>query len=360
MLAVTTATVSTEMLEPIRERSPFLFFMGAICLTTWYGGRGPGLLSVIFSVLLADYFFITPVSSLHIHGWGEWTRLGVFSGVAWLIFSLTQRLRISEDRIQALNHELEQRIAERTKALEHANRELQELDRRKSLSLSVASHEFRTPLTSIKGSVDNLVAGIAGECNGRIRADLIRIQRNTDRLIRLTNNLLDLTLLESDTVTVSRESFHVHDVVTAVLSEFQELATSKGITIDTVMSGAEKVYADRDKVEEILNNLVHNALKFTQSGGQVTLEVSRLGDAAVEISVVDTGRGIPADKLERIFEKFQRARKEDAVHGGAGLGLTITKRLVALQGGHIRVESIVGQGSRFRFTLPTAGSSPSA
>lgn len=353
LLSVSAATVGSEMLAPIREQSPFLFFLGAIYLTTWYGGKGPGLLSIAFSVLLADYFFIAPVHSVLIHDGGEWIRLGVFAGVAWLVSHHTQRLRASEEHAHALNRELEQRIEERTKTLEAANRQVQELDRQKSLWLAMACHELRTPLTSMKVSIDNLVGGIAGECNGRILSYLIRIQSNIDRLIRMANNFLDLTLIELDQITISRESFPIHDLVTDVLKEFEEVAISKDIVLRGVTNAVGKVYADRDKVEQILNNLVLNALKFTDSGGQVTLEVS-LADAAMKISVMDTGCGIPQGKLEGIFEAFQRAREEDRKRGGAGLGLTIAKRLVELHGGHIWAESTVGQGSRFCFALPAA------
>jgi signal transduction histidine kinase len=294
--------------------------------------------------------------------------------------------------IEALTQSLEHKVAQRTlqlsdanAALAAANAKLQELDRLKSEFVSNVSHELRTPLTAIRMSVDNLMDGIAGEIGEFLRNYLERIRNNAERLARLIADLLDLSRIEAGRIEFRPEALRVSDLVRDVLDGLQPVAAEKRLELAAVTPDhALHVLADRDRTHQILTNLVGNALKFTPAGGRITVvtrtvsgeelatvrpfdgtpapepptcgtsEPSSTHDV-VEIAVEDTGEGIPSDQLQVVFEKFHQVRRDGRGKApGTGLGLAIAKSLVELQGGRIRVESEVGRGTRFAFTLPAA------
>jgi signal transduction histidine kinase len=152
----------------------------------------------------------------------------------------------------------------------------------------------------------------------------------------------------------------VRDVVADVTETFQTMAQEKGLRFLVQHEGkSAEIRADRDKLNQILTNLIHNAFKFTPEGGEVRVETRVPGEGCVEFCVADTGCGIPAHELSRVFERFYRGESVQADQRGAGLGLAITKSLVELHGGHIGVESTAGQGSRFHFTIPVSSRAPS-
>lgn len=247
---------------------------------------------------------------------------------------------------------IDQELRRSIERLEEAKRRLEELNDVKSLSISIASHEVRSPLTAIKGYVDNLLEGVAGGLPESVRYYLTRIEFNTDRLIRLTNILLDLSRIEAGQMPLDLDAVSIHAVVTDVVTDLEPVAKRKAIDLQVQDLLDLRVRADRNKLEQVLQNLIHNALKFTPERGQVVLQSSLTEPQQVTITVADTGCGIPSEHQHRVFEKFQRA--PSTVHEGAGLGLAITKSLVELQGGRIWVESEPGRGSRFSFTLPVA------
>jgi signal transduction histidine kinase len=349
VLTVVLATAITWQLPAIRDRSPFLLFILAVLFSTWYGCRGPGLLSVVLSVACTDYFFLTPVHTLSLQELGELTRLGLFGGVAGVVFVMTDRLKQAEAHLREANAQLEQRVRERTEKLEAATQKLRELDELKSASVSIASHEVRTPLCAIKGYVDNLLAGFVSELNDQVVYYLKRIDYNVNRLIRMTNDLLDLSQIEANRLTLDLQDLSIQEVLDQVVETFQREAQEKAITITTQVPRALQVRADRHKLERILTNLLDNAIKFTPPGGWVRIESHRANERAVKLTVTDTGCGIAPHALAKVFEKFHRETSE---HRGVGLGLSITKSLVELHGGHISVDSRVGQGTTFSFTLP--------
>jgi signal transduction histidine kinase len=263
--------------------------------------------------------------------------------------------------IEVLNISLEEKIAKRThelseinKALEGSHRRLQELDRVKSDFLLNVSHELRTPLTAIKGSVDNLLDGITGDLSEPQRKYLLRIKSNADRLVRLINDLLDLARIEEGRVQVMPTFFSLIGLASELLETLRPVAAEKDLDLalvhphDTLM-----VHADRDKVGQVLMNLVGNAIKFTPSGGRVKVELTGDKEEFATTRIADTGEGIPPEELSRVFDKFYQVRLGlEAKAKGTGLGLSIAKGLVELQGGRIWAESEVGHGSRFSFTLP--------
>jgi PAS domain S-box-containing protein len=248
--------------------------------------------------------------------------------------------------------QVEQKLRISIETLEQAKRRLEELNDVKSLSISIASHEVRTPLTAIKGYVDNLLEGVAGGLPESVCYYLTRIGYNTDRVIRLTNILLDLSRIEGGQMPLDLDAVSVYAVVTDVVKDLESVAREKAINVRMQNIMDVPVRADRNKLEQVLQNLIHNALKFTAERGEVVVQSHLSEHEHVTITVEDTGCGIPPEHQQRVFEKFQRA--PSTVHEGAGLGLAITKSLIELQGGRIWVESEPGRGSRFSFTLPAA------
>ena len=234
-----------------------------------------------------------------------------------------------------------------------------ELDRLKSQFVSVVSHELRTPLTAIQGSLSLLNSGALGEVSGKARRMLEMAHHNTERLVRLVNDILDLQRMESDGDRLLLEhctDIGLFDEVTELMAP---LADEAGVVL-SVNPADLSLTADRDRLLQTLGNLVDNAIKFSERGDHVTLTSRRDGDE-VRFSVSDEGRGIPRDKLESIFGRFQQVEASDArAKGGTGLGLAICKRIVEQHGGTIRAESTLGRGSELIFTIPAKISWPTA
>jgi len=250
---------------------------------------------------------------------------------------------------------LEARVEARTRELQASNERLQALDRLKSEFLSDASHELRTPLTSVKGYVDYLLEGIVGELSPPQKDFLTRVKGNTDRLVRLINDLLDLSRIEAGRVDLHLVRLAMVEVATEVTEALRPLAAEKGVDLHADVSAtAGVVRADRDKVHQILLNLTHNAVKFTPPGGSVRVRVEGQPRGDILTVVQDTGEGIPPEAVERIFDKFYQVSESAAHPKGSGVGLAIAKKLIELHGGTIWVRSELGQGSAFGFTLPAA------
>lgn len=269
-----------------------------------------------------------------------YNETGAVKGYAKITSDITERKRLHDELHQALQR------------LEEANKRLEELDQLKSLSISIASHEVRSPLTAIKGYIDNLLEGVAGPLPDQVTHYVTRIGYNTDRVIRLTNMLLDLSRIEAGEMPLDLDEVSIAQVVADVLRDFEPVAKSKAITIQAVDVIDVPVRADRHRLEQVLHNLMHNALKFTPKSGDVVVQSQMTDNRQVTITVADTGCGIPPGHQEKVFHKFHRA--PSPVKEGVGLGLAITKSLVELHGGKIWVESQPGRGSKFSFTLPIA------
>jgi len=228
-----------------------------------------------------------------------------------------------------------------------------EIDRMKSEFISVVSHELRTPLTSIKNAVNIILGGTAGEITQNQEKFLSLASRNIDRLAGIINDLLDLSKLEAGKVEMRFQEVDLNEPLDTVISSLRPQAENKSITISKEISvDLPKIYGDEDKIEQIFTNLINNAIKFTPDGGSIKTSARPLDDF-IEISVKDTGIGIPEKELDHVFDKFhQISGSLTRKTGGTGLGLPITKRLIEAHKGEIRVESEVGKGSKFIFTLP--------
>ena len=233
---------------------------------------------------------------------------------------------------------------------------LKELDKMKSDFVSSVSHELGTPLTAIKGSVDNMLDGVIGELNEKQIAYLTRIKSNADRLARLINDLLDLSRIEAGKIDLRPTNLSLVTLIKEVAESLRPVAAEKLISLDIASRDpAVMAWADRDKVTQVLMNLIGNALKFTPPHGKVTIAVGRNGDQWVRVSVADTGPGIPTEEINKIFDKFyQIAQSGRQKTKGTGLGLSISHQIVASFGGEIIVESEPGRGTTFRISFPAA------
>jgi signal transduction histidine kinase/CheY-like chemotaxis protein len=233
-----------------------------------------------------------------------------------------------------------------------AEREIADM---KNEFVSTVSHELRTPLTSIKGYVDLILDGDAGEINDIQREFLGIVKENSDRLVELINEMLDISRIESGRVHLKIEPMSVADSVEGAVDTFRGVLAQTGRTVNVhVPTGLPPVAADRDRVGQVLINLVSNALKYSPAGGDVSVEAHHHGDMIV-ISITDHGLGISRADLKRLFTKFYRVDSAMTREiGGTGLGLSICKTIIELLGGEIGVKSAVGKGSTFWFSLPVA------
>ncbi len=236
---------------------------------------------------------------------------------------------------------------------------LKELDRMKTEFVSMVSHELRTPLTSIKGYVSMLREGELGEMTTEQQEFLDVALMNADRLMGLINDLLDISRIESGRLRLSLSEFDFGDVIKAVRSEMRAMGDTKRINT-VVESSAEpvRVRADRDRVVQILSNLLSNAYKYSPEGTSVTIRTD-VERRFVRIRVVDNGMGLSQQDQAKLFTKFFRAEaaKQRGI-SGTGLGLSIARQLVEMQGGEMSVVSEIGRGSTFAFTLPLAAALP--
>jgi PAS domain S-box-containing protein len=228
--------------------------------------------------------------------------------------------------------------------------ERKQIDRMKDEFISVVSHELRTPLTSIHGSLGMLTSGLIKAESEQGKRLLQIATDSSDRLVRLINDILDIERIESGKVTMEKQSCNVADLLTEAMRIMQSLADRAGIIL-SVDSSSGQIWADSDRIVQILINLISNAIKFSKPGDTVVLEAQPQGEEII-FSVKDTGRGIPEDKLETIFERFQQVDASDSrKQDGTGLGLAICKSIIQQHNGRIWVESVLNQGSIFYFSL---------
>lgn len=266
----------------------------------------------------------------------------------------------TEAELQKAHDTLEERVEERTaelkqreKELREMNQELQRLDKLKDEFLANTSHELRTPINGIIGIAESLIDGATGELDKRTSANLAMIANSGKRLSSLVNDILDFSKLKHHEIGLQLKPLELRSIIDMVLALSQPLIAQKELEfVNTVELDLPAVFADENRLQQILYNLVGNAIKFTEQG-HITISAQAINEQQVQITISDDGIGIPADKLDSIFKSFEQAEGSTArEYGGTGLGLAVTKQLVQLHGGEIRVESTPKVGSKFRFTLP--------
>jgi signal transduction histidine kinase len=271
-------------------------------------------------------------------------------------------LAASESNYRAL----QQRNAELERAIAH----LREVDQLKSNFLATVSHELRTPLTSIIGFSEMLAKGIAGPLNEEQTEYAMTILERGEELLRLITHVLEMSKMEMGTMRLNLEAVWLGDIVQRAFSAASIPAERASVhLLDELEQGIPRVVVDADKIQQVLVNLISNAIKFNRPNGTVSVraelapmrrpfEEDFFGEEtadALRVSVSDTGIGIPDDQLGRIFDAFYQVDSSSTrQHGGAGLGLSIVRKLVEAHGGEVWVESILGAGTTFHFTLPIA------
>jgi len=243
-------------------------------------------------------------------------------------------------------------LAKDISQMKKAHREMKEAIEMKSQFISVASHELRTPLTAIKESIEIVNDAAADKLDAQMKGFLDLAKRNIDRLSRLIDDILDLQKLEAGKVELHMQELDVNEVVKEVRASMAPLAERKDLQLSlSLIDHPLRLRFDKDKVTQVLVNLVNNAIKFTETGA-ITIATRREGDAVV-VTVADTGPGIKEEDLTKLFQKFQQLESPSRRKtGGTGLGLAICKQIVEKHAGRIWVDSEVGVGTRFSFLLP--------
>jgi PAS domain S-box-containing protein len=263
-----------------------------------------------------------------------------------------EELQAQSQELQAMNDELMTRAQE----VETARAAAEEANRAKSEFLATMSHELRTPLNAIGGYVQLIEIGIHGPVTDAQREALDRIARSQRHLLRLINDLLNLARIEAGRVEYSMQDLAVDELVASVLPMIEPQMATAGLTFSSTVPNDLLIRSDREKVQQVLINLLTNAVKFTPAGGRILMDARRdESGEVIYIRVIDTGIGISRDKLESIFEPFVQVETSNANRTeGTGLGLAISRDLARGLGGDLRGRSKVGEGSVFTLTLPAA------
>jgi len=237
--------------------------------------------------------------------------------------------------------------------LRRVNDELDKASKSKSTFLSMVSHELRTPLSVVRGYISLILEGKIGPDADQMQAALKVADKRARHLQHLIEELLDLSRIEAGKLSIKRENLEIAKHVRETVEMFRDDQEQKELEIVLdIPDGLPPVFADHDKVHQVFTNLVSNAIKFSNRGGKLVIAAKQEGNWA-EIKVSDSGVGIPADRIDRIFEKFYQVDSSDTrKHAGTGLGLSIVKMIIAALGGSIHVTSEIGKGTTFTFTLP--------
>lgn len=256
---------------------------------------------------------------------------------------------IGIDRAQLLEN-----VQKANDKLSAANDQLEVLDKLKDEFVSLASHELRTPMTAIKSYAWMLLHGKADNLDPKAREYLNRVYLSTERLIHLVNEMLDVSRIESGRVKLKKTLFDLYALIQDMKNEFQARLTEAEVQLECTKEGdIPEIEADREKIQQVLENIVGNALKYTPKGGTITVRLNRDKDRVI-CAISDNGQGIAPDDMPKLFKKFGRLENSLVSLSGnsTGLGLYITKQYVELHGGTIWAQSEVGRGSTFTFTLP--------
>jgi len=357
-VATAVALVATLALRRYGPTPSFLFFVPAVALAAWYGGRGPSALATALSLLLIDLNFFAPNGSLSIdrvEGLEIIAFLVVAATITGTMDALHRALALAEShaaQLKLLNDEVarsydvERQKRHDAELLAHAREDV----------LGLVAHDLRNPLNLIITTADLLLEEKIEPARQR---ELLEVaMRSGKQMNRLIEDLLDTVRLQAGKFSLDLEDVTLASILRQASESFRPAAGKRDIRFDIIPPGdGIVVRADPLRVSQLVGNIVGNAIKFTPENGRVTLRAAPDGDHVL-IQVADTGPGIPLSDIPHLFDNFWQARKND--HRGVGLGLAIAKGVVEAHGGKIWCESTVGAGSTFSFTLPIANHAGSA
>jgi len=267
---------------------------------------------------------------------------------------LENQVRAKTEELQSLNQSLETKVNQRTQELQKAYEDLKLLDDKKSEFISVAAHQLRTPLSGIKWSMGMILNDELGPLSGEQREVITQMNTTNDRVISIINDLLDIDLLSRDKSSYDFEQINLSKIIDETLKDLEPQAKSKQVTIDTtgIQRDALMAEVDADKIRIVFQNLIDNAVKYSEPGDTVTIKAMKV-NTMIQILIQDTGIGIPAVEQEEIFQRFFRA--ENAVRKiteGSGVGLYIVKKVVEDHNGRIWFESGENEGTTFHVSIP--------
>jgi signal transduction histidine kinase len=353
------------LLGRILPFEPFLLFAVPVALASRYAGRGPTALTVVLSAIGIEATLILSTGRFRFSVGELWLHAAIFAIVAWAIDSTTAALRKARrdaertaSHLEELNVELEQQMDQvqmLSEDLQRANRSLaaardvaEEASRAREEMLAVVAHDLRNPLNVVMMTTQ-LFADTepAGEKRDQLLGVILRAAKRMNRLIE---DLLEVVRQDSGKMKLEVDEISVASLLAQTAEMFLTTAAENGISlrVEEAPPGL-TVKGDSERIMQVLGNLVGNGLKFVARGGSVVLKCELKGDEAI-FSVADSGPGIAGEDLDRLFEKFWQRRRTD--RRGVGLGLAIARGIVEAHGGRIWVESRIGDGSTFYFTLP--------
>lgn len=305
----------------------------------WLGGAAVSLLVGLFLIIIFVYARVfAPVKRL-----SEQMMAFLNGQYSYRFDSPTQD---EMGNLQATFNSMAQKVL-------HNLDELKMLDQAKSDFLNIASHELRTPMTSIKGSLGLINSGVMGDLNPEVLSLMKIAEGETDRLIRLINDILDMAKIEAGRLPLKQAWFKLSDLLKDCQSGMHGLAETSKVSIDIDCEAQYRAYGDRDRLQQVLTNFLSNALKFSPTGSSVRIMAIVNQANELQIEVVDQGRGISPEDQAQLFQKFRQAtNSESPLVKGTGLGLAISKALIEQHGGQVGVRSNPGQGSTFYFSIP--------
>ncbi len=267
--------------------------------------------------------------------------------------AVTEQILQLRSALQAANRSLERRVQERTAELQKALERVSELSQMKANFIANISHELRTPLTHIKGYIELLISESLGPLTAEQRHALQVSQQSSAKLEGLIEDLIMVSLASRGELSINLENMDICRIARLAVKSFLERAQARGVTLTAVIGeDVPLVQGDPQKIGWALGQLIDNGIKFTSKGGSVTVRVRREGENLVIVSVSDTGIGIPAHRIEEIFEPFhQLDGSSTRRYGGTGLGLSLVRQIIEAHGSMLDVQSEEGRGSAFKFPL---------
>ncbi|MBO0778933.1 MAG: HAMP domain-containing histidine kinase [Ktedonobacteraceae bacterium] len=333
---------------------PSAFMLLPVLFLALFWGVGPALLSLVLSTLALDYYFVQPGGQFTID-----IREGLVQLVPFVISGLIIAVIIAQRERARLNAlAAEQELQSYAQYLEEVNRKLEDANHAKDRFISIASHELKTPITTIRGQAQLAMRRLSkqGELSSEeesLLKTLERINDQTRRLTLLIDDLLDVSSMRTGKIELVRKLYDLREVCRDVVED-QRLLTGRTIRLDMPVTPI-RTYLDHDRLAQVLVNLVSNAVKYSPDNMPVDVRIECV-DGKVMMRVRDYGKGISPDQRERIFESFYRTPEAEASSArGLGLGLAIAREIVERHSGHIRCESEAGQGSMFIVELPLKG-----